>query len=100
MTRRVLLARLIDRVNDAETEKVCPDSIDGGAGKVRILSCDNPLRKRNAWTNLRPPARFPSIQQAWLDDSFRAGDRQLALFDVLTHLPENAAALALDARVK
>src|SRR5437660_600130 len=67
MARRVLLAGLVERVDDADAEQVSPDAIGGGASEVGVVGRRQSFRQGLARIVLLLPVRLAAVKKTRLD---------------------------------
>src|SRR5262249_46264601 len=76
VARRVLLAQVIDGFDNADAEKVCPESVGGGTSEVGILRVGHPVSERSS----RGPAGslgLLAVEESRFDDFIAARELDL-----------------------
>ena len=68
VARRVLVAQVVDRVDQAGAEEQGPDPVDRGAGEVRVVAATSPSRPGSARaTPCELPVGLAAVEEAGLD---------------------------------
>src|SRR5439155_16359861 len=79
VARRIVLAALVDRIDQAGAEQIGPDAIDGGASEMRVLRRRQPLRQGRARTDARLERRLAAAEEASRHRAVDVGDGDLRL---------------------
>src|SRR5947209_11212383 len=78
MTRRIVVPKIIDRLDQAGTEKLPPQTIDRGTGEKGIVGFREPVRQSGTGADLVLPARLAAVEKTRLGNAWRIGDQEFA----------------------